>query len=116
MDTTTMWVCDICGIKYDTYSEAEECEIRCEKQPIVGLTLGGGVYGPSPVEGRDMISKKTVFKPNKVIQAMMTNMGWIPGMGLGARLQGIAEPVDTEPQCVRYFPQSYGGRGGIGYY
>ena len=79
------------------------------------MTLGGGSYGPAQVEGRDIISRKTVFKPNQVVQTMMENMGWIPDMGLGARLQGITEPIDTEPQCVRYFTRSKDGRGGIGY-
>ena len=113
----TVWTCDICERTYYTYNDAEDCERQCEKVRVTlgGLTLGGGVYGPAQVEGRDIISKKTVFKPNRVVQTMMENMGWVPHMGLGAHLQGITEPIDTQPQCVRYTPYNEGGRGGIGY-
>ena len=81
-----------------------------------GIRLGGGVFGPARVEGRATISRKTVFKPNAAVQAIMENMGWIPGMGLGARLQGILVPIDTDiPKNVRFNVHNEEGRGGIGY-
>lgn len=80
------------------------------------IRLGGGVFGPSRVEGRSTISRNTVFKPNAAVQSMMKNMGWISGMGLGVHLQGILVPIDNDiPKNVRFNVRNEGGRGGIGY-
>ena len=87
-----------------------------EKTIREGIRLGGGEFGPSRVEGRVTITRKTVFKPNAVVQAMMERMGWIEGMGLGVELQGILVPIDTDmPKNIRYNVNVEGGRGGIGY-
>ena len=86
-----------------------------EKEMGNGIRLGGGIYGPSRVEGRTTITKRTVFKPSDAVSTMMEQMGWIPGMGLGKDLQGRVEPVDTEPKFVRSHIHFEGGRRGIGY-
>lgn len=87
-----------------------------EKTIRSGIRLGGGEFGPSCVEGRVTISRKTVFKPNSVVMGMMKRMGWIEGMGLGIELQGILVPIDTDmPKNIRYNVNVEGGRGGIGY-
>lgn len=81
-----------------------------------GIRLGGGVFGPARVEGRTTISRKTVFKPNSVVQSMMEKMGWIQGKGLGITLHGILVPIDTDvPKNTRYNVNVEGGRAGIGY-
>lgn len=93
-----------------------ECVQHTEKIIRPGIRLGGGEFGPSRVEGRDTISRKTVFKPNVVVQLMMERMGWIEGMGLGVELQGILVPIDTDmPKNIRFNVNVEGGRGGIGY-
>ena len=81
----------------------------------VGIRLGGGEYGSSRVLGRDTITKKTAFAPNVIVDGLMIKMGWVPGHGLGARLQGIVEPIDTEAKFVRYNINAIGGRCGIGF-
>jgi hypothetical protein len=80
-----------------------------------GIRLGGGEYGSSRVLGRDTITKKTAFAPNAIVDGLMIKMGWVPGHGLGARLQGIVEPIDTEAKFVRYNINAIGGRCGIGF-
>ena len=93
-----------------------ECVQHTEKMIRPGIRLGGGDFGPSRVEGRATISRKTVFKPNVVVQLMMERMGWIEGMGLGVELQGILVPIDTDmPKNIRFNVNVEGGRGGIGY-
>ena len=87
-----------------------EKEIRC------GIRLGGGAFGPARAEGRQSITKKTVFVPSFAVQKMMEKMGYVEGMGLGVELQGILVPIDTDmPKNIRYNVNVEGGRGGIGY-
>lgn len=86
-----------------------------EKEMGSGIRLGGGVFGPSRVEGRITITKKTRFQPNYIVAYMMEKMGWIEGFGLGVHLQGILDPIDTEPKYVRCNVMVEGGRAGIGF-
>ena len=69
---------------------------------------------PPPLEYHTIITRHTVFKPNIAVQSMMEKMGWIPGMGLGARLQGILIPIDTDISINSRFIGA--GRKGLGYY
>lgn len=87
-----------------------------EKDIRQGIRLGGGAFGSSRVEGRQSITKKTIFIPSSTVHQMMEKMGYVEGMGLGVELQGILVPIDTDmPKNIRYNVNVEGGRGGIGY-
>lgn len=56
----------------------------------------------------DKFADWTKYSKSDVIMKMMTNMGFVPGQGLGAKKQGIIEPVQAVVRPGRAAVGAYG--------
>ncbi|VDD90514.1 unnamed protein product [Enterobius vermicularis] len=101
--------------KEDEGEEESKAAPRFEKRRRVEhREVGGNVFAGMRTSAYhaavdpDKFADWTKYSKSDVIMKMMTNMGFVPGQGLGAKKQGIIEPVQAVVRPGRAAVGAYG--------